>query len=517
MGYNPAIRPGPNVIPGRKWDIVMDSAAPRTGDSELVQLVRRFPDARVLVVGDVMLDRYVSGAASRLSPEAPIPVLRPESRRTTPGGAANVALNIATLGGHVTLVGVIGDDPEGAELLRLLAASKRVIPQVVVAQGRQTTAKTRFIVGAHQLLRLDDETTAPIDAPTAAFVLQRIAETVSATDIVVLSDYAKGVLSDDVLRGAITQAQAAGCLVIADPKRPDFAAYRGATVLTPNEHEVREATRIDAAEDLEADRAGRRALDDTGCEAVLVTRSAKGLTLVLRDTPALHLPTRAREVADVSGAGDTLVAALAVALGAGASLPEAAALANITAGISVGKPGTATVSREELLGVLHLEDLVATDRKIATREEAAQQAAAWHAQGLRVGFANGCFDLIHPGHVRLLTEARARCDRLIVALNTDASVKRLKGPARPLQSETARATVMASLAPVDLVVLFDEDTPLELIEALRPDVLVKGADYRIDQVVGADLVQSWGGTVLLVELEAGFSTTGTIQRMSGVV
>jgi D-beta-D-heptose 7-phosphate kinase/D-beta-D-heptose 1-phosphate adenosyltransferase len=247
---------------------------------------------------------------------------------------------------------------------------------------------------------------------------------------------------------------------------------------------------------------------------VVVTRSANGLTLVRRDEPALHLPTRAREVADVSGAGDTLVAALAVALGAGAALPEAAALANLTAGISVGKPGTATVGREELLGVLHLEDLVATDRKVVERAEAVQRAAAWRAQGLRLGFANGCFDLIHPGHVRLLREARARCDRLIVALNTDASVKRLKGPARPLQNETARATVMASLAPVDLVVLFDEDTPLELVRALRPDVLVKGADYSIDQVVGADLVQSWGGTVLLVELQAGHSTTGTIRRMA---
>ena len=274
------------------------------------------------------------------------------------------------------------------------------------------------------------------------------------------------------------------------------------------------ATHIDAADDEEADRAGRRALDTTGGEAVLVTRSAKGLTLVRRDEPAMHLPTRAREVADVSGAGDTLVAALAVALGAAASLPEAATLANITAGISVGKQGTATVSRDELLGMRQLEDLVATDRKIATREEAIQRVAAWRARGLRVGFANGCFDLIHPGHIRLLTEARARCDRLVVALNTDDSVKRLKGPSRPLQTESARSTVMASLAPVDLVVLFDEDTPFELICALRPDVLVKGADYSIDQVVGADMVQSWGGTVLLVDLEAGHSTTGTIKRMT---
>ena len=503
-------RVGDQEMSGTSW---MDAAAPRAGDAELARAVHGFGDARVLVLGDVMLDRYVSGNASRLSPEAPIPVLRPTARRATLGGAANVALNVATLGGQVALVGVVGDDADGAELTRLLASSG-VVPHIVVVRGRLTTAKTRFMVGHHQLLRLDEETTAPIDEATATRVLQQFADALQRSDVVVLSDYAKGVLSDAVLRGVLAQAQASGRMVIADPKRGDFTAYRGASVLTPNELEVRQATRIEAADDMEADRAGRRALDDSGCEAVLVTRSAKGLTLVRRDMPALHLPARAREVADVSGAGDTLVAALAVALGAGAALPAAAALANVTAGISVGKPGTATVSREELLGVLHLEDLVATDCKIATREEAAQRAAAWRAQGLRVGFANGCFDLIHPGHVRLLTEARASCDRLVVALNTDPSVQRLKGPTRPLQNETARAIVMASLAPVDMVVLFAEDTPIELIRALRPDVLVKGADYSIDQVVGADLVQGWGGSVLLVELEAGHSTTGTIRRMT---
>ena len=491
----------------------MDAVAGQSGDTELAQLVRRFGDARVLVLGDVMLDRYVSGSASRLSPEAPIPVLRPTARRATVGGAANVALNVATLGGQVALVGVIGDDAEGAELAQLLESSG-IVPHLVTAAGRPTTAKTRFMVGAHQLLRLDEETAAAIDESIAERVVQRFSYALGTANVVVLSDYAKGVLSDSVLRAVLAQCQSSDCMVIADPKRMDFASYRGATVLTPNEYEVRQATRIEADDDSEADRAGRRALDDTGCAAVLVTRSARGLTLVRRDELPLHLPTRAREVADVSGAGDTLVAALAVALGAGAALPEAAMLANITAGIAVGKPGTATVSRNELLGVLHLEDLVATNRKIAARDEAVQRAAAWRAQGLRVGFANGCFDLIHPGHVRLLTEARSRCDRLIVGLNTDQSVKRLKGPTRPLQNETARATVMASLAPVDMVVLFAEDTPLELIRVLRPAVLVKGADYSIDQVVGADLVQSWGGTVLLVELQPGHSTTGTIRRMT---
>jgi D-beta-D-heptose 7-phosphate kinase/D-beta-D-heptose 1-phosphate adenosyltransferase len=491
----------------------MDVAAAPGSDADLARIVHAFPGARVLVLGDVMLDRYVSGSASRLSPEAPIPVLRPSARRATLGGAANVALNVATLGGQAMLIGVVGEDPEADELRRLLGSSG-VVAQLVTVTARPTTTKTRFMVGHHQLLRLDEETTEPIETVAAALLLEQLRDALPDCDVVVLSDYAKGVLSDAVLRGVLAEAQACGCAVIADPKRNDFAAYRGATVLTPNELEVRQATAIDASDDAGAERAGQRALEDTGCAAVLVTRSAKGLTLVRRDAPALHLPTRAREVADVSGAGDTLVATFAAALGAGAALPQAAMLANVSAGISVGKPGTATVSREELLGVLHLAELVATEHKIATSEQAVQRAAAWRAQGLRIGFANGCFDLIHPGHVRLLTEARSRCDRLIVALNTDASVKRLKGPARPLQSETARATVMASLAPVDMVVLFAEDTPMELIQALRPDVLVKGADYTIDQVVGADVVRSWGGSVLLVELEAGHSTTGTIRRMS---
>ncbi|MGC1407686.1 MAG: bifunctional ADP-heptose synthase, partial [Acetobacteraceae bacterium] len=308
----------------------MDAVAGQSGDTELAQVVRHFSDARVLVLGDVMLDRYVSGSASRLSPEAPIPVLRPTARRATVGGAANVALNVATLGGQVALVGVIGNDAEGAELAQLLESSG-IVPHLVTATGRPTTAKTRFMVGTHQLLRLDEETAASIDDTTADRVVQRFSDALRTANVVVLSDYAKGVLSDPVLRSVLAQCRSSGCMVIADPKRMDFSSYRGATVLTPNEYEVRRATRIEADDDSEADRAGRRALDDTGCAAVLVTRSAKGLTLVRRDEPPLHLPTRAREVADVSGAGDTLVAALAVALGAGAALPEAAMLANITA------------------------------------------------------------------------------------------------------------------------------------------------------------------------------------------
>lgn len=482
-------------------------------DAELAQIVRRFDLARVLVIGDIILDRYVFGAVQRLSPEAPIPVLRPSVDRSTLGGAANVALNIATLGGHTTLVGVVGNDEAGMEVARLVGERGSITNALVTVPNRPTTRKTRFMTGSHQLLRLDEETTDALAGAPAEALLATVRAHLARAQVIVLSDYAKGVLSDQVLHDVIAMANAIGCVVIADPKRPDFRAYRGATIVTPNEHEVRLATRIGAEHDSEADQAGREALEQTQGKAVLVTRSAKGLTLVCQDAPALHLPTRAREVADVSGAGDTLVAALAVSLAAGADLHAAAVLANATAGISVGKQGTATVSRQELLDSLHLEALAETEDKVATMEEAIAQVAEWRRRGLRVGFANGCFDLIHPGHVSLLNQARAACDRLIVALNTDASVQRLKGPTRPVQDQAARATVMAALAPVDLVVLFDEDTPFEAISRLRPDVLVKGADYTIDKVVGADLVQGWGGRVVLADLKAGHSTTAAIRRM----
>ena len=483
-------------------------------DQDLAGVVRHFGRARILVVGDVILDRYRIGDAHRLSPEAPIPVLRPTRSHDTPGGAANVAMNVATLGGHAVIAGVIGDDDAGKAVAGLLRDHPRIEAALIVAPGRPTTAKTRFIAGAQQLLRLDEETTAPLDDDTVASLLLRVDAVLDGIDVVILSDYAKGVLCDAVLGPLLDVIAARGKPVIADPKRPDFRAYRGVTVLTPNEHEVRVATHIDALFDAEADRAGRAALDATGGDAVLVTRSAKGLTLVRHGEPAMHFATRAREVADVSGAGDTLVAALAVALAAGAPLPEAAMLANITAGISVGKPGTATVAQAELLNALHFDGIASSERKVRELEQAKIQVEAWHAQGLRVGFANGCFDLIHPGHVHLLTRAREGCDRLIVALNTDASVRRLKGPTRPVQSEDARAIVMASLSPVDMVTLFDEDTPLELIQALRPDVLIKGADYTVEQVVGGDLVLGWGGQVLLVDLREGHSTSGTIRRMA---
>jgi D-beta-D-heptose 7-phosphate kinase/D-beta-D-heptose 1-phosphate adenosyltransferase len=472
-----------------------------------------FEGRTILVLGDVMLDRYVSGQVRRISPEAPIPVLKFEHSRIVLGGAGNVAANIAALGARAILIGAVGDDQFGRETPGF-TLNPLITLRCVALPGRPTTLKTRFMSGAHQLLRLDEETAAPLAATDAARLLQAFADSLAEADVVILSDYAKGVLCDAVLPEAIRLARAAGKPVVADPKRADLAAYRHVSVITPNEMEAALATGIAITDDASAVAAGEHALAASDAGAVLVTRSEKGLTLVRRDQPPIHLPTEARAVADVSGAGDTLVATFAVMLAAGADMAEAALVANAAAGVAVGKPGTATISQTELIAALHRQELLAIDEKTLPLAAAREKIATWRRAGLRVGFTNGCFDLIHPGHVRLLNKARARCDRLVVALNTDASVQRLKGPTRPVQHEVARATVMASIGAVDLVVLFDEDTPLELIEALRPDILFKGADYRLDQVVGGEFVRSYGGDVSLIDLEAGHSTTGIIKRMA---
>ena len=468
-----------------------------------------FSTCTILVLGDIMLDRYVSGDVRRISPEAPIPVLRAQQRRAVLGGAGNVAKNIEALGAQAILIGLLGDDEAGFEVEKLAGP---ITLRPITLSDRPTTVKTRFMSAAHQMLRLDEEESGPINAGTIAALLDTYRAALPEADVVVLSDYAKGVLPDAVLGPAIEMARKAGKQIIADPKRSDLQAYARVSVLTPNELEVSAATGMSAATDNGAVAAGRAALAASGAEAVLVTRSAKGLTLVRQHQPPVHLPTQAREVADVSGAGDTLIAAFAVLLASGAEMAEAARVANVAAGLSVAKQGTATVSYDELAHALHAPNST-LDGKIASHDEAAAQVAAWRAQGLVVGFTNGCFDLIHPGHVRLLARARGRCDRLVVALNSDTSVKRLKGPSRPVQDEAARATVMAAMEAVDLVVIFTEDTPLNIITRLLPSRLFKGADWgSIDQVVGSDVVIAHGGEVALLDFEAGHSTTNLIAR-----
>lgn len=474
-----------------------------------------FAGVCVLVLGDLMLDCWVHGQVERISPEAPIPVLRIDDakQRWTLGAAANVALNVAALGARAILVGATGNDAAARQMAALATGTPRLETTLIADPARPTTVKTRYIANGQQLLRADQESAAPLGELAAAQLLDAFRTRLQEADVVVFSDYAKGVLSDAVLKGAIAAARVAGVPVVVDPKRADFTWYRGVTVLKPNRLEIRRATGIDCRDDASTEAAGRIALAQAEAQAILVTRGEHGLSVIPADGAALHLPTQARRVFDVSGAGDTVAAVFAAALARGQNLAEAARLANLAAGIVVAKPGTATVSRAELQEALHLGKLLATDRKIVDLTQAQARIAEWRAQGLKLGFTNGCFDLIHPGHVALLEFARATCDRLVVGLNTDGSIARLKGPDRPIQKETARATVMASIGAVDLVVLFGEETPMRLIEALRPDVLIKGADYTVEQVVGAELVQSYGGRVALVPLEPGQSTTGTIARI----
>ncbi|MEM7225316.1 MAG: D-glycero-beta-D-manno-heptose-7-phosphate kinase [Pseudomonadota bacterium] len=466
--------------------------------------------ARVLVVGDVMLDRFVAGAVERISPEGPIPVLRVEQENAMLGGAGNVQRNLAALGLETDLIAAVGDDPAGREVANLLGDQAQGLFTV---PGRATTIKERFLAGGQQLLRVDRETARDLPEETAGELIERVTARLPEIGALVLSDYGKGVLSGAVLSALIRQARAAGLPVIVDPKGSDYACYRGASLVTPNLKELSAASRRPVGDDASVVEACRALIADCGLGGILATRSEKGMSLVLAEAEPLHLRAEAQEVYDVSGAGDTVVAMLGAALAAGLAPQDAAQLANLAAGIVVAKVGTATVSLEELRHGLYAAELHAAEAKVSALEPLVEQVARWRRRGLKVGFTNGCFDLLHPGHLSLLRQARAQCDRLVVGLNSDASVRRLKGERRPIQGEAARAAVLASLATVDRVVIFAEDTPLNLIEALKPEVLVKGADYTVEQVVGHELVASYGGRVVLAELEPGQSTSRTIERM----
>ena len=482
--------------------------------SNQAALIDRMSGARVLCVGDVMLDRYVSGTVDRISPEAPIPVLRVEGERAMLGGAGNVAANLAALGGAGRFIALVGDDGAGDEIARLLKGLPGIAADLVVDPGRHTTLKTRFVGAGQQLIRADVESVENVDGTVHDDLNTRINQDMDSHGAVIVSDYGKGVLSDLTIKAVIKQAKAAGAVVIVDPKGSDYTRYKGADIVTPNKKELAEATGLPVRGDADVVAACEALIKTCGVGGVLATRSADGMTLVRAGADPVHLKSEAREVFDVSGAGDTVVACLGLALAGGADWPTAASLANTAAGIVVAKSGTATVSAAELAQALHHQDLDAAEAKTATLDQATAATASWRDQGLRVGFTNGCFDLLHPGHISLLAQARAACDRLVVGLNADASVKRLKGDSRPVQSEASRAAVLGALAAVDLVVLFSDDTPLTLIETLKPDVLVKGADYTVDTVVGADLVHAYGGKVVLAELSDGHSTTSTIKRLT---
>jgi D-beta-D-heptose 7-phosphate kinase/D-beta-D-heptose 1-phosphate adenosyltransferase len=482
--------------------------------STSLSLLSEFHAARILVLGDLMLDRFVYGTVERISPEAPIPVVNVERSTDMPGGAANVARNIAALGARTTLIGVCGDDQAAADLAAQLAAAPTIRSHLITDSTRPTCIKTRYVADGQQVMRADRESRKPLDPIVEARVLELFAASVADASVVVLSDYAKGVLTDSLTRAAIDMAQGAGKIILIDPKSKTLARYRGATILTPNRLELQQATGLDCVSDADVTRAARAVLAGGVCSYLVVTRGKDGMSILGRDESVVHLPTTARQVFDVSGAGDTVLATLSLGLAVGADITQAAALANIAAGIVVGKRGTATVTTGEMIASATPTDGRPDTLKIFSLESVLQMVRDWREQGLRIAFTNGCFDLLHPGHVSLLEQARRSADRLVVGLNSDLSIRRLKGPNRPVQSEVARATVLAAIKSVDAVVIFAEDTPLRLIETLEPDVLVKGADYTLATVVGAERILARGGQVLLAELTPGHSTTATVSRVA---
>ncbi len=482
--------------------------------TDLTRVLDRLVDIRVLCIGDIMLDRFIYGSVARISPEAPIPIFTAVREERMLGGAGNVVRNLLSLGASASFAAVIGDDAVGTQLTTLVGVESQLVPYLLTERGRISTKKTRYVANSQQLLRSDSETSAAIHDDTATKILALMLPELAKHDAVILSDYGKGVLTPAMCRAIIDAANAAAIPVFVDPKARDVSIYAGATVLSPNVKELALAAGVDGFANDDALVAAASALARTHrFTYVLTTRGERGMTLVDANGLIAHVDATASEVFDVSGAGDTVIATLAATHAAGATMAQATELANLAGGIVVSRLGTAVVHRSDLIAATYTQRAVALQQKILPRDTAQAMVMSWQREGLRVGFTNGCFDIMHAGHISLLMDARAECDKLIVALNTDDSVRRLKGATRPVNAEIDRAQVLAALGCVDAVVLFDEDTPLTLLEHLRPNVLMKGADYTKEQVVGWQLVESYGGCVKLLALKDGYSTTGIIARM----
>ena len=468
--------------------------------------IPRFDTARVLVVGDVMLDRYWHGATSRVSPEAPVPVVQVGSSQDSPGGAGNVALNIVALGAAASLVGVIGDDDNGVKLEAQLKAAG-VLCSFEKTPHKPTVTKLRVISRHQQLIRLDFEEA--FGAEDVVGLPGRVKALLEQNDVLILSDYHKGALQ--AVPTLISAAREAGVPVLVDPKGDDFSHYRGATLLKPNIQEFERIVGPCRSEE-ELVSKGQALLRDLELQALLVTRGEQGMSLIRDGLPEVHFPARARDVYDVTGAGDTVISVLAGSLAAGHSLVDTVALANIAAGLVVAKLGTAAISGPELRRELQRDG--GSDQGVLTSEQLRLAVADARAHGERIVFTNGCFDIIHAGHVGYLQEARQQGDRLIVAINGDDSVRRLKGEGRPINTIDRRMAVVAGLESVDWVVSFDEDTPENLLRDIKPDLLIKGGDYGgINEVVGAELVKSWGGQVRVVSFLDNCSTSAIVEKI----
>ncbi|MBJ6725936.1 bifunctional D-glycero-beta-D-manno-heptose-7-phosphate kinase/D-glycero-beta-D-manno-heptose 1-phosphate adenylyltransferase HldE [Geomesophilobacter sediminis] len=479
---------------------------------EVESLFERAPEVRALVIGDLMLDEYLWGKAERISPEAPVQVVDVMREDLRLGGAGNVVNNLAALGCAVSVCGVIGDDDNGALLRRAFEGKNVELDGVFVEPGRRTSKKTRIIAANQQIVRIDRETKSAVTEQSETAILDYLAVAAHRFDVILVSDYLKGVLTPNVLAAVCEAGRVLGKPVVIDPKGNDYRKYRGATLLTPNRKEAEIASGIPITDAESLDRAAAALLGELELGALLITRSEAGMSLFPREGGAVHIPTVAREVYDVTGAGDTVLSVLSLGLACGLPLADAAWISNVAAGIAVGKLGTSTVSPEEIVAEVghgHKDSV----SKIKNLDVLSHLVAMERERGKKVVFTNGCFDLLHVGHVKYLQKARSFGDVLIVGLNSDASVKRLKGESRPLIVEAERAHILAALDCIDYVVLFEEDTPLRLIEALKPAVLVKGGDYTLDGVVGREVVEASGGRVELVEFVDGRSTSRIIDRI----
>ncbi|MBL0743050.1 D-glycero-beta-D-manno-heptose-7-phosphate kinase [Chryseolinea lacunae] len=471
-------------------------------------ITRNLQNASVLVIGDVMLDTYVYGSVDRISPEAPIPVLKIQEQKAMLGGAGNVISNLSSLGARSCLISIIGTDENGGKVTDLLNAIENVTSYLLKCKATPTVTKTRYVSGYQQILRTDVEGAPVHSVAVENQIIELVNLQLATTDIIVLSDYKKGVLSSRLCEGIIKLATSKNIPVFVDPKGSDYSLYRNATLIKPNEKELRQAfpnANIVGKEEFYA----RELIASLGVQYCLLTLGKEGMMLITPENSTWFAACK-RDVYDVSGAGDTVIASLAAAYATGAQMDDACALSNIAAGIVVGKTGTSTTTAAEI------EREVRADSKVSKMKELSLLVQRWRKEGLTVGFTNGCFDLIHVGHIQTLLFAKKNCDRLIVAVNSDCSVKRLKGATRPIHNEKERCIVMSEFSSVDAIVLFEDDTPEHLIRTLKPDVLIKGADYKREDVVGFDFIQSYGGHVVLAPYIKNSSTTGIISKMQSV-
>lgn len=479
---------------------------------ELTEILSGFEDAKILVLGDLMIDEYLWGDVERVSPEAPVQVVDVKREERTLGGAGNVINNLVNLHGRVDVAGITGDDPDAEWIKEQMVALGVGHGCLIRDNGRQTTKKTRVIAVNQQVVRIDRETRRPITKYQEDTLLDYIKKDLLKWQAIILSDYGKGLLTRSFLKKVICLGKKSGIKVIVDPKGGDYKRYKGASLITPNRKEAIKGMGLEEETDVDIRALGRDMLKALDLKGLVITMGSQGMCVFFPNDDPKIIPTKAREVYDVSGAGDTVVSVMALCLATGVSLERSAEVANLAAGVVVGKVGTATVTQEEILEYLGGGYTVA-NKIVPEWKQLAQQLSKHREKGEKIVFTNGCFDLLHLGHIKLLHEAKSMGNILVVGLNTDESVKRLKGPSRPCLEEEERAHILASLDCVDYVTLFDEDTPVDLIGALKPDILIKGSDYTKDQVVGGDIVEAYGGEVRLVDLLENQSTSRLIQNI----